>query len=388
MAEGSDAITGKFDFYDVLGYLVPGLVLVGLLSLPFGVIKGSWPSTTLTSAVLYLVGAHILGHILQGFLRAWEIVPEIRDDNGKLRAPSSALLDESPKSLAPAVRAKIRKLANRYWEIPQTPGVNDGSWADVPDPERAAAFLQARNLLLQAKKQSYFEQFEGKYALMGGMAACLLVAAVYYAGWALGLAPSGSRSCADWLGHALAPYLVFFGIYCVVVQALSGRRVSPATQKVVNLVLLLSLAFGAFVGGFVVGSVPDKPQEAQKASQTEKAAEAQKGALTSCAVCCVNKCESSEDNKASSGLQIQYKASFMLILALVAFAAGVRSYGAYKAFATEFAKGAWRDFANYDVLSDSDNKGGGGGAGGAAPGGTAGAPVGGTAGGTPAKGTA
>lgn len=49
-----------------LGYLIPGLVFLGLLFLPFGLIKGMWPPTSVSSAVLYLVGAHILGHILQG----------------------------------------------------------------------------------------------------------------------------------------------------------------------------------------------------------------------------------------------------------------------------------------------------------------------------------
>jgi hypothetical protein len=76
MAEGSDAITGKFDFYDILGYLVPGLVLIGLLWLPFGLIKGIWPSSSLTSAVLYLVCAHILGHILQGFCVSGKLSPK------------------------------------------------------------------------------------------------------------------------------------------------------------------------------------------------------------------------------------------------------------------------------------------------------------------------
>ena len=376
MAESSDAITGKFDFYDVLGYLVPGLVLVGLLSLPFGLIKGNWPSTSVTSAVLYLVGAHILGHILQGFLRVWEIVPKIRDDNGKLRAPSSVLLDQSPKSLAPAVRAKIRKLTNKYWEIPKTPGVNDGSWDDVPDLDRTAAFLQARNLLLQAKKQSYFEQFQGKYALMGGMAAGLAVASEYYAGWAFALIPS------DWIAQVAkyGPY-VLAGFLVVVVVCLGLMQNSR--------VVLLLLLVGAFLGGFAAANTSPEPP------QTHQSTETQKGAGAVCAVCCDGKSEGNGSSSASQALNIEHKATFMLILALVAFGTGLRCYGTYKTFATEFAKGAWRDFANYDVLSDSDNKGGGGGgtapggtAGGAPPAGTTRAPAGGTAGGTPAKGTA
>ncbi len=47
MAESSDAITGKFDFYDILGYLVPGLTFIGLVTLPFGLIRGHGPPPAL-----------------------------------------------------------------------------------------------------------------------------------------------------------------------------------------------------------------------------------------------------------------------------------------------------------------------------------------------------
>src|ERR1051326_7602335 len=186
MAESSEAITGKFDFYDILGYLVPGLVLLGLLWLPFGLIKGSWRSTSFTGAVLYLVAAHILGHILQGFLRAWEVVPQIRDKKREWRNPSSVLLDEDQELMVP-FHKKIGELANKYWGIPQKDPSGTAPWKAFPDSDRDAAFLQARNLLLQSKKQSYIEAFQGKYALLGGMAVGLLFASLYYTGYSLAL---------------------------------------------------------------------------------------------------------------------------------------------------------------------------------------------------------
>jgi hypothetical protein len=337
MAEGSDAITGKFDFYDILGYLVPGLVLLGLLWLPFGLMKGNWASTSLTSAVLYLVAAHIAGHILQGFLRIWEIVPEIRDDKGNLRAPSSILLDASPKGLAPTVRAKIRTLTTRFWKIPRTPGSDDGSWDDVADSDRAAAFLQARNLLLQAKKQSYFEQFQGKYALMGGMAAGLAIASAYYAGWAFAFIPC------DCIAHLsrYGPYAL--AVFLVVIVVCFGFMQNSR-------VLLLLLLVGTFLAGFQVGTPAPPPPQTQHPTET------QKGACVVCAVCCEGKSEGTGPDNASRSLYIEHKATFMLILALVAFGAAVRCYGAYKAFAREFAMGVWRDFANFDLLGGPGNQ--------------------------------
>lgn len=305
MAEGSDAITGKFDFYDILGYLIPGLVFIGLLSVPFGLIKGRWPSTSITSAVLYLVSAHIVGHILQGFLRAWEKVPQIRDKQGKMRAPSSVLLD--PDQTLARFRTRIGDLVNKFWQIPAADLLFDNH-----DSDRNAAFLQARNLLLQSKKQSYFEQFQGKYALMGGVAAGLFLTSAYYAGWTVGLIPSDcivpwSKAGPYLLGAVLAVWLV-----CLLLnQRFEGR----ALVYVVLLLLLL----GTFLGGFVSGGI-------------------------------------CSESKASAVLQIEHKATFMLILALAAFGAAIRCYGSYKAFANEFATGVWRDFANFELIPKSDDK--------------------------------
>jgi hypothetical protein len=250
------------------------------------------------------------------------------------------LLDGGPKSLAPAVRAKIRALTNEFWKIPKTPGSDEGVWDDVPDSDRAAAFLQARNLLLQTKKQSYFEQFQGKYALMGGVAAGLAIASVYYAGWAFAFIPS------DCIAHLSrdGPYFLAIFLAVVVVVCLGFMQNSR--------VLLLLLLVGAFLAGFLVGNPHTAPP------QTHQSAETQKGGVgVVCAVCCDSKSEDGSSGSASQNLHIEHKATFMLILAFMAFGAGRRCYGAYKEFAKQFAMGVWRDFANFRLVTESTNKG-------------------------------
>jgi hypothetical protein len=352
MAESSDAITGKFDFYDILGYLVPGLVLLGLLALPFGLIKGIWPSTSFTSAILYLVGAYIVGHILQGFLRAWEDVPKIRDSNGKMRTPSSVLLDEDPAPCGPqrhgtkplfrAVRAKIRRLTYKFWDIPKTLKSNNENWDDVLEPERAAAFLQARNLLLQSNKGSYFEQFQGKYALMGGVAAGLIVASAYYGGWAAALAPLSFVTSFSKSG----PYILvaFVAVLVVCLAFIRSPNVSRTLLKLVFFLLLV----GVFLGGFVANSASKKPPEIQQCAETEK------GKCGVCFVCSAG--HSGNESEGFPGFQIEHQATLMLILALLALGAAIRCYGAYEAFAKEFAMGVWRDFANFDLLTATDEE--------------------------------
>lgn len=366
MAESSEAITGKFDFYDILGYLVPGLVLLGLLVLPFGLIKGIWPSTSFTSAILYLVAAYIVGHVLQGFLRAWEIVPGMRDDpKGKMRAPSAVLLDQR-SALTPDVHAKVGRLANQFWKFPKTFNSEDGSWDKVPPYERNAAFLQARNLLLQSGKGSYFEQFQGKYALMGGVTTSLLVTALYYAGWAVAFMLPGCGT-GFWWSIGILACLAAFVIYLFRLPMLEVKRkrewetakaedkdaVEEKNQKkerTLNNILLLALALGALLGGFVAANFSQE-------METNKTSDTQKKASATCAVCCAGNCEGSKESEGFPALPIEHEAIFMWFLAVLASGAAARCYGAYQAFAREFATGVWRDFANFDLLGESSSQG-------------------------------
>ena len=58
----------RFNFYDIYGYLLPGLALVGFGWLPFGLLSRSFPKNELLSAVLVLAFGYVLGHLLQNLL--------------------------------------------------------------------------------------------------------------------------------------------------------------------------------------------------------------------------------------------------------------------------------------------------------------------------------
>lgn len=55
----------RFNFYDIYGYLVPGVVLLTAFWLPFGLVLGRWPSADWSSALVGLVFAYLAGHILR-----------------------------------------------------------------------------------------------------------------------------------------------------------------------------------------------------------------------------------------------------------------------------------------------------------------------------------
>ena len=49
----------KFNFYDIYGYFVPGLALLAVLWLPFGLLKQGWPSADWGSALVAVVAAYL-----------------------------------------------------------------------------------------------------------------------------------------------------------------------------------------------------------------------------------------------------------------------------------------------------------------------------------------
>src|SRR5437899_917034 len=55
----------RFNFYDLYGYLLPGLVTLGLLGLPFRLIPGFQLPTEWSATFVALVFGYVVGHILQ-----------------------------------------------------------------------------------------------------------------------------------------------------------------------------------------------------------------------------------------------------------------------------------------------------------------------------------
>src|SRR5258706_16436134 len=61
----------RFNFYDVYGYLLPGLALVALLGLPGVMIAGKLPSSELVSALAAVAAAYVIGQLAHAFARAF-----------------------------------------------------------------------------------------------------------------------------------------------------------------------------------------------------------------------------------------------------------------------------------------------------------------------------
>ena len=173
----------RFDFYDLYGYLLPGIALVAVLWLPFGVSMNVWPRAEWSSALFIAALAYIAGILLHGLAR-WAFPEERLHPNG--RYPSSFLLDANDRFFRERKRALTDEISVFY-------GL-DVMKGDV-DARRNDAFLMCR-LVLQAKSVAgYAEHFQGLYGLMRGLTAAALIGAAFDVGWAIAplVSPSAAR---------------------------------------------------------------------------------------------------------------------------------------------------------------------------------------------------
>lgn len=168
----------RLNFYDVYGYLIPGIVFVGLLWLPFAITNEAFLKLDWSSALLVLVLAYIVGHLIQGI--ASGAIPSTKKDKGN-RYPSDFLLDSDDRTLSPEVRnAIIFRILIRF-----SLDVRDAVRSErspLVSKRRGDAFLMCRRALIQQGLASYAEQFEGMYALMRGVTTACIFGIGYYLG--------------------------------------------------------------------------------------------------------------------------------------------------------------------------------------------------------------
>jgi hypothetical protein len=168
----------QFNFYDIFGYLIPGMFWLVLLSIPF-IMKGTFqlPSAT-ESTLLALVGGYITGHVLSGMARKIFPSTKYRVD-GRVGRLSERLLDPGftgSERLTDTVRNELKKHMERRFNV------------DIDDlKERKDVFWLCRTALAQGKAGSYVEQYQGLYSFSRAAGAACFFATAFYLGWILGV---------------------------------------------------------------------------------------------------------------------------------------------------------------------------------------------------------
>lgn len=165
----------RLNFYDLYAYLLPGLVWLVLVSVPYCAFSGTWPSEALLSALASVVVGYVLGRVVYQASRAVPLLAVKR--NG--RFDSQILLDAENTTFSVPMKKRIRARAIELFEVDP-----DGEGTPIErDRARQDAFRMARALLGRRKQAFYVEQFQGMYALVRGLAGSLFLSGAAYVGF-------------------------------------------------------------------------------------------------------------------------------------------------------------------------------------------------------------
>jgi hypothetical protein len=185
----------RFNFFDVYAYFIPGVALIALIWLPFGVVRGRWPTGDFSSGLLLLVAAYIVGHVL--YYPATKALPteskrRYKDRNcwraKTARPPSEFLLDIDEKPFPQGFKRSLEGLISK--RLGREVNVEfDWDAAKETDrknvkKERELAFFLCRSTLITGGAPTYAEQYQGLYELMRGLTLAFALGFAYYVGWA------------------------------------------------------------------------------------------------------------------------------------------------------------------------------------------------------------
>jgi hypothetical protein len=278
-------VSDNFNFYDIYGYLLPGVALTLVLLFPFWCYgRGPTADFGLGSALAATITAYMVGHLLQTI--AVSAIPSTVRSKPKAarRYPSDILLDHDDETFTTGVKDQVAREIRSTFSI----DVNDKGNLSA---NRRDAFFLCRDVLVASKRASYVEQFEGMYSLMRGLTAALLLGAGYLAGWALALRQSHGWVLAERSALALS-------LAAALGAAVAGyEKLAPEPTIGKWILAGLSLALAA-VGHYCGGHVTMTAHQ-------------------------------------SLGLAAACVLALLLCL---------RCHGAYAVFAREYAKAVWRGF--------------------------------------------
>jgi uncharacterized membrane protein YfcA len=343
----------RFNFYDVYGYLLPGVLLFSFIWIPFGVLLGIWPPAEWSSAVVMLALAYVTGHILHSLSDA-ALPFEFRDRTTQKnkRSPSDLLFDSEQdqvltKSLG-GLRAKLAEQIKKDFEIEVKA---DTAWDEKLFGPRLNAFLQCRNVLVRQKAATYAEQQQGMYVLMRGAASAFLLSGILYAGVGLGLSHFPSGPCLHFLERAFLALLFLAMMVTAIASGLlqSKRyRGSRDREKAARCILFWLVAVAFFSGGLLLSqpldnslrnTAPLPPAFVQPPAENDPIKYREREQI-------IEQLQLIRHVR-NHGTEIVWGwTALAALLALVCFAA-------YRSFAVNFALTIYRDYANAGIAKSA-----------------------------------
>ena len=293
----------QFNFYDVYGYLFPGVVLLGLLWVPIGVVSRTWPEQDISKALFLAVLSYIVGHLLQAI--AHDAVPSkvVRDTNMRWRFPSDRLLDKNDSTLGEGFKTRLAEQVKKQFKIDLVVAQDA---TDEISRNRSTAFFQARSYLLAKKTAQYVEQFEGLYAMMRGLACAFLAGAVYLGGWSLAYYHFSWSPCLFVVLPCVAGLVALGSSIVVLCNSIGVLLFQPKCRSCAPRALAVSLLVVFSSAGFWAATWQPEPFWKNAPSYTE---------------------------------------SVLWLSTVIALIAALQCFSSYRFFAIQFARSVWQDFS-------------------------------------------
>lgn len=233
----------SLNFYDIYGYLIPGLILATLMWLPRGLIDKQWPPADWTSALLAIVIGYVIGHLVQVLGR--NALPSKTMDG---RFPSEALLDKDNDILSDGLKTRLQERILTLSGIDvQTDKTKSEVAADAKiSTQRKDGFVFCRDALLTSKTTSYGEQMQGMYTLMDGLTIAFALGATYTLGWAISGIGAETPQRFSWI-------FVVFGLVEAIVVVAIGLGKDPDSPMARARLTCGFLMIALLASGYIFG---------------------------------------------------------------------------------------------------------------------------------------
>jgi hypothetical protein len=226
--------------------------------------------------------------------------------------------------LSTRLKAKIAQRCQELFEIDISAGKDPGNTTDTKEMnrisrDRGEAFFRARSALGRAANKGYGEQFQGLYAMLGGIVIGLGIAGCYFLGWA----------AAFWGYSCFAKYPIgIIGMEIILMAVAAAFAIQSRSNEIKK-------------DRTQDRDIRIRAQDAKKAWEKALAvvlalASLWAGVLVGCRTLTGARSDAPHDDLAW----------IMMLLTMGTVIAAVRLYGAYRAFAKEFAVTVWRDFGD------------------------------------------
>jgi len=294
----------QFNFYDIYGYLLPGVLLQAILWLPFGITASAWPEQDLSKAIIAGILAYVLGLVIQA-VAAVAVPSKVVDKSSNQRALSEYLLDHSNPAFSADFKKRLAEQVQKLFCLALEVD-KDGDGSGTTSSCRQAAFFQARTYLIAKKAAGYAEQFEGLYAMMRGLGSSFLLGAAYLAGWGLSN----------------------IGLF----------------RSLAQVIAVLSVLLAAFVAWTAWQDNKEKRKPARNRQQQEQANRTARW-LWPALLIATGFWARYALPAGSSKPALTHPEAVLWAAALLCLTAAAKCFTSYRSFAEEFAKTVWRDFS-------------------------------------------